>query len=219
MNRPTFYTNNNKTIRSAGFLFYSSDKYDNNITYLFRYSKDKWQDIGGKSDVKDKNALDTAIRECCEETNNHLFSKKHDYNQCSKRLRSLVKYINPIYCLQSKYLCFPVYLERNIMNTCVNRLGNKELESNEDHKYIVSKYIPIIIDMNPRLSHVFSKILIRKTISTTNYLRKLLLKLDHGIDKTQAKWMCRNQIINLINYHYKLMGYNDPINDFLIIYP
>ena len=197
MNRPTFYTPDNKPIRAAGFLFYSSDKH-NNITYLFRYSKDKWQDIGGKSDVKDKGPLDTAIRECCEETNNHLFSKKHNYDQCFKKLRSFVKYTIPIYCFQSKYLCFPVYLERNIMNICVNRLGNKELESNEDHKYIVSRYIPSG-NINPRLSHVFSKILIRKTIHTTNNLRKLLLKLDHGIDKMQATLMCRNQIINLIN--------------------
>jgi hypothetical protein len=57
-----------KKYLGAGIIIYHNNK------YLLQKVKNKnaWEDFGGKTDKKDKNIIETAFRECEEESNNIL---------------------------------------------------------------------------------------------------------------------------------------------------
>tara|TARA_B110000977_G_scaffold170038_1_gene220431 strand:- start:542 stop:778 length:237 start_codon:yes stop_codon:yes gene_type:complete len=74
--RPTFYYNN-QPVRAAGVLLWTRHK--GRIMRLFRKVNGEFEDIGGKSDAKDRDELDIAIREVCEETRGKLFSEHDTY--------------------------------------------------------------------------------------------------------------------------------------------
>ena len=111
--RPKFLYNN-KEVLSAGVLFYTI--IDDKTYFLLRKdnskkNKNKWSDLGGKSDKEDKVLFDTLTREILEETNNQiieLLKINNDYNE----LRTWIiksKY-DIIYNLKCKYLIFKIRL-------------------------------------------------------------------------------------------------------------
>jgi len=73
--RPTFLFNNDKNhpIRAGGVLFYrTSDKGVSEILLIKSADYPDYQDIGGKTDMKDKNIFETIAREVDEETNKQI---------------------------------------------------------------------------------------------------------------------------------------------------
>ena len=69
--RPTFF-HLGQPVRAAGMLLWTRTR-NNEKVHLFRQVNDGFEDMGGKTDSVDTSAMDTAIRETCEETNNHIF--------------------------------------------------------------------------------------------------------------------------------------------------
>jgi hypothetical protein len=142
MNRPTFYTNNNLPIRASGILVYTKNS-KGDILYLLRFSKGTWGDLGGKTELGDYNAF--------EETNCHLLSKTHRYEDCAdylyskKNKKKLVKK----YVGKSKYMCYIINVTKYIYYMDLRRFGKVKTYSNERHKFRWFKKIPF--NINPRL--------------------------------------------------------------------
>ncbi len=123
-NRPTFFICQHYECRASGILFYKIVK---DIPYFLLVNEyNKWGDIGGKTDIDDRNILDTACREVTEETNavfgNNL-RRVHDidtYNECYEyaywRTKDLVKtnLTHQIYIPSSKYLIYCVKLDPSL---------------------------------------------------------------------------------------------------------
>ena len=124
--RPTFYYEG-QPVRAAGILV--STRKDGRVHRLFRRIKKKFEDIGGKTDVVDKSAIDTAIRETVEETHGKLFSETHTPEQCADTLRQRlqkISYLNIEYNRISKYLLFKLEVEPDILNRPMTRFGLSE---------------------------------------------------------------------------------------------
>jgi len=70
MNRPTFYTLDRQPIRAGGILLY---RFSTELEFLMiRNTEQRYEDIGGKTDIGDKTIENTIIREAFEETNGLL---------------------------------------------------------------------------------------------------------------------------------------------------
>lgn len=103
MERPTFYYNGNP-VRAAGILFWTET--NGTRWKLLRHYKGKWQDICGKTDTKDRDFMDTAVREAQEETNASFL--------CPEQMYDLLK--NPKvtkiqYDAKCKYVLFTCQVE------------------------------------------------------------------------------------------------------------
>lgn len=123
--RPTFF-HLGQPVRAAGMLLWTRTR-NNEKVHLFRQVNDGFEDMGGKTDSVDTSAIDTAIRETCEETNNHLFSNTHTYEDCATHLRSLLTTCNDVrYDRASKYLMFYVYVNPSILKLSMKRFGLTE---------------------------------------------------------------------------------------------
>ena len=121
--RPTFYYNNNSNnpIRAAGILIITSDMYGREL-YLLNHCNGKYEDIGGKSDAVDHSAVDTAVRECCEECNYNLFGIERSKDCKEMSYQHLFNYrTQEIYNRKSKYLLFKVYVDPTILNLNMKR--------------------------------------------------------------------------------------------------
>ena len=124
--RPTF-DYEGRPVRAAGILVWT--RKDGKVYRLFRRIKKKFEDIGGKTDLKDNSALDTAIRETVEETDGKLFSKSHTRNQCAADLRRRLTDISPMnieYNHISKYVLFKLQVEPDILMQPMTRFGLSE---------------------------------------------------------------------------------------------
>ena len=124
--RPTFEYKG-QPVRAAGIMVWT--RKNGHAHRLFRRIKKKFEDIGGKTDVKDGTALDTAIRECVEETHGKLFSECHTPKQCATQLRARLKNISDecIECNRiSKYLLFKLEVEPSILSEPMRRFGLTE---------------------------------------------------------------------------------------------
>lgn len=144
--RPTFYYKN-KPVRASGILFYIIE--DNKYIFLLRKVNNRWEDLGGKTDIKDKDYLETAVREATEETNNKLLDKDDSYNDCYYKIKGLV--INDskkIYIYNSKYLLYLVKLDNDIKNLSMTRFGLYEKHDNKDHYF---RWICRLNNLHPRL--------------------------------------------------------------------
>ncbi len=131
MVRPTF-TYKEQPVRAGGLLIWT--KVDGVRWNLFRKYKGKWQDIGGKTFLGDKNAMETVVREVCEETNDHLFSEIDTREVCSSKVLDLLGQKNRIhYDLRCKYLLFSCYVEPSVMALPMSRFG--EMEGIRKHEY------------------------------------------------------------------------------------
>lgn len=125
-NRPTF-NYNGRPVRAAGILLVTFDK-EGDKHWLFRHVKNKFEDIGGKTDIVDTCIMDTAIRETVEETSGKLFCVDHTPEDCAKELRSRLQCDNVKiqYNPQSKYILYTLHVEPSIMNLPMKRFGTTE---------------------------------------------------------------------------------------------
>lgn len=124
MERPTFEYNG-FPVRAAGILVYTHDGRDK--LYLFRNIKGRFEDIGGKTDPVDASEVDTAVRECVEETNGKLFDASHRREDCEAILRDLIATnCQPEYNRKSKYLLFKIPVHPGILDQPMKRFGLKE---------------------------------------------------------------------------------------------
>ena len=96
--RPTFIYNN-QPVRAAGLLAYVVQ--NGKKHYLLRSEKKgRWSDIGGKTDERDTDIISVIVREVTEETNNHLFSPVHTYEQAYDFLNNILREeeLEIVYC-------------------------------------------------------------------------------------------------------------------------
>lgn len=122
--RPTFQWQG-QPVRAAGILCWTIK--DGQTHRLFRRIKGKFEDIGGKTDVGDRDAQATAIREACEETDGKLFSEHHSREECAAILEGLVHSCSHIeYNQHSKYLLFKIEVSPDILLQPMKRFGLKE---------------------------------------------------------------------------------------------
>lgn len=139
--RPTFDFAG-KPVRAAGILIWT--RKNGQKHRLFRKIKNKYEDIGGKTDPCDVSALETAIRETVEETHGKLFSEWHSPRDCESMLRSRLKNISKD-CIEynrvSKYLLFKLEVESDILNKPMTRFGlSEETEWGTLHHYYQWRY-------------------------------------------------------------------------------
>ena len=162
--RPTFFIDKNP-IRASGILFYVYDKVKKKKIWLLRreikQSTFYYCDTGGKTDSVDKSPIDTAIRETIEETNGHLFSKKHSNKKCYTTLKKLINYnIKIIYNKEGKYLLHILKLRFNTLNKPMDRFGKTENSignENKIHSYFWLDELPFD-DLHPRLKNIYNSI-------------------------------------------------------------
>lgn len=163
--RPTFFIDN-KPIRASGILCYVYDNIKKKKIWLFRrenkVSTSYYCDTGGKSDCIDNSPIETAIRETVEETNGHLFSKKHSKKKCYAILQKIMKNdVDSIYIKESKYLLYLLKLRFNTINKPLDRFGKSEKsleDESKTHSYFWLDELPIE-DLHPRLKYISSKII------------------------------------------------------------
>jgi hypothetical protein len=121
-NRPTFLYNNDPEleIRAGGAIFYKIDK-NSTVQFLMLNSRGKYEDFGGKTDIKDKTINHTIAREVDEESN-HIFIKKN----ILKRINNLT----PCYTRKSKYQIYFIKLTETESLLDVSIFGDKEIHDN-----------------------------------------------------------------------------------------
>ena len=138
----------NHPIRAAGILVQTV--VNGRLLRLFRYINGRAEDIGGKTDITDNNEVDTAVRECVEETNGKLFHKKHTRDECAAVLRGLLVDCPVEYNKRSKYLLFKLNVDPNILNQSMKRFGLHEHTERGvlDHYY---KWVEHPGHIHPRL--------------------------------------------------------------------
>ena len=157
-NRPTFYYlfDNNSPIRAGGVIIYRKI---NNITELLLIKKkDRYEDIGGKTDVTDENELDTVSREVYEETNSVI---NKDI------IKKQLTYSKSCYCLKSKYILY--FVKANIYQKKLisENFGDNEIHDNIERsiEWINSKiFLENSLFLHPRLLPIFENI--KKIIQT-----------------------------------------------------
>ena len=117
--RPTFYYNNDPDlqIRAGGAIFYKVDE-NNVVQFMMMFSRGRYEDFGGKTDLKDKSINHTIAREVDEESNG-VFKKKD--------ILKRIKNINPCYTRTSKYQIYFIKLTDEEANMDVSVFGDKEL--------------------------------------------------------------------------------------------
>ena len=122
--RPTFEYDGNP-VRAAGILVYTFQ--DQRVLRLFRNIKGRFEDIGGKTDNVDGNEVETAVRECVEETRGKLFDCRHTPQECANILRDLIATnCETEYNKKSKYLLFKLQVHPDILEQPMTRFGLKE---------------------------------------------------------------------------------------------
>ena len=150
MNRPTFYENK-KPVRGSGILFYRYNKYGG-LMYLLRECKINngfkyWGDLGGKTDELDSSPIQTAIRECREESNDAFETN-------TKKLSYILSRAKKHYEPAGKYLIYIVHIKNVLYN--VNMFGNTEEKYDIPHKIKwVSEKKCKHIWLHPRLNTLF----------------------------------------------------------------
>jgi len=152
--RPTF-TYNEQPVRAAGLLAYVT--VNGQKHYLLRSEKKgRWSDIGGKTDAVDEDIISVVVREVTEETNNHLFSMNHNYEQAYAFLSNLLRNeeLEIHYCPKGKYILIKVELDVKYKNLDMKRFGLKEHTDgwSMNHYYA---WIPNIVrhKLHPRLRY------------------------------------------------------------------
>lgn len=122
--RPTFEYNG-QPVRAAGILLWTMRR--GQVHRLFRKVNGKFEDIGGKTDQVDTDAVATAIREAVEETDGKIFSPYHTREQCGKILYELFQGIHSAeYNRRSKYLLFKIKVDSSILDLPMKRFGLAE---------------------------------------------------------------------------------------------
>ena len=123
MSRPTFW-HQGKPVRAAGLLLWTWDR--NTKLYLMNRYRNRYEDLGGKTDTVDDNALCTAVREAAEESNGKLFDLDDTLEDCKQRLHDHIQDPAVFYNARSKYLLFLVYVDPSILYLPMWRFGKSE---------------------------------------------------------------------------------------------
>lgn len=149
VDRPTFY-HNGQPVRAAGILLWTHK--GNKTMRLLNKCNRNFEDLGGKTDVGDKTPLDTAIREACEETNNHIFSNRHTFQECANLLYDhAMDSMDVQYNEQSKYLLFRIRVHPSILDMDMRRFGRTEkTEWGVLNHYFQWRW-SLPLDLHPRL--------------------------------------------------------------------
>jgi 8-oxo-dGTP pyrophosphatase MutT (NUDIX family) len=124
--RPTFLYNG-QPVRAAGLLAYVT--IEGRKHYLLRSEKrGRWSDIGGKTDAMDEDIISVVVREVTEETNNHLFSEGHNYEQAYEFLNELLRNeeLEIHYCPKGKYILLKIELDIKYTKLDMKRFGLRE---------------------------------------------------------------------------------------------
>lgn len=122
--RPTFQYRG-QPVRAAGILLWTT--HNGQVHRLFRKVNGKFEDIGGKTDHMDMDAVATAVRETMEETNGKLFSPHHTRQRCSEILYGLFEGVHSAeYNQRSKYLLFKIKVDSSILDLSMKRFGRSE---------------------------------------------------------------------------------------------
>lgn len=127
--RPIFYIDNDCPCLGSGVLFYV--KHYNNIYFLIQQEdnnqKYSFCDLGGKTDIRDNNIIETAVREVMEETNGVLFttlfnssfnhSQGNEFKDYMSNFYLVFQENSPrfIYSAKSKYLIILTELNSKMM--------------------------------------------------------------------------------------------------------
>jgi hypothetical protein len=116
--RPIFYLNDNpeNEIKAGGILFYK--KTNNDLDLLMILNRGRYEDFGGRTDIIDKDYLDTVAREV-EEESNKLFNKLN--------IRKRLKNQEPIYIKGSKYVLYFIELTESEQILTPENFGTKEI--------------------------------------------------------------------------------------------
>jgi ADP-ribose pyrophosphatase YjhB (NUDIX family) len=156
--RPTFYYNNDKDkpIRAGGIIFYKKDNDD--IKILLIKDNDRYEDIGGRTDIKDITIIDTVSREVEEETNNVIKSNN---------IKNILITSQSFYIPHGKYIIYLVEADNYIKNLDSSVFGDIEIHDNI-HRTIkwvnINKYIYNKKKFNPRIMSNEIKEYIQKNI-------------------------------------------------------
>lgn len=123
MDRPTFFYQG-QPVRAAGVLIWTQSK--NEKLYLFNRYRNRYEDLGGKTDRVDTTAMDTAVREAAEESNGKLFGLDDTFEQCCRQLHNHLRDPDVFYKARSKYLLFVVRVDPSILSLPMWRFGKSE---------------------------------------------------------------------------------------------
>ena len=122
-------------VKAAGILFFV--RTGPRIFFLMRRERGKWSETGGgKVERMDKCILDTAVRECVEETNGRLFGKDDSLSECGNKIRAMITpHTYKIYSPRSKYLLYVVEAGPKLKREKMARFGRVEKHTNMRHYY------------------------------------------------------------------------------------
>jgi 8-oxo-dGTP pyrophosphatase MutT (NUDIX family) len=171
IDRPTFYYNNDETkpIRAGGVIIYR--EINNKIQFLLIkkcYNNiDRYEDIGGKTDVNDITQYDTIAREVSEETNLVINQNVLKY-QLSKSSNIYVPY--------SKYLLYLVEANVYERNLKPKYFGDKEIHDDIDRTIVwvdIDSYLDNKLNFNPRMTSEHVKSFIRNHFNKENMIENL----------------------------------------------
>ena len=133
----------NKNFYGAGIVLYHGKK----LLLQKIDGRDFWEDFGGKTDKSDESIIDTAFRECDEESNNVLNRKF---------LEELIK-LNKrkcYYLLQNNnYFIYVIYVPRLIKEKLISeKFGDTELHDNIKRKV---EWVDKSVALHPRIRYKF----------------------------------------------------------------
>ncbi len=143
--RPTFYINSSP-IRASGVLFFRKINTSVELLMINNPYNNYFEDIGGKTDPKDKNIFDTVARETEEETNEIINIPK------VKTMLTSKNNIKRFYIPQSKYMLYIIECDDELKNLTSEMFGNIEFHTGYERTIEwISKSQYFEINKNPRL--------------------------------------------------------------------
>ena len=184
--RPVFYiksndTNENKIEITAGGVILYRIK-DNELQLLLMTNRGKYEDLGGTSENKDKDILNTVAREVSEESN-QLIDKKSILDR--------IKISDYILSKTSKYILFIIKANKYESELVSEQFGDKEIHDD----------IPRIIDWIP-LSEFLNSETIKNKLNFRLKNRNIfeyLKKLDPNYNNDQSGSGSENISKNISN--------------------
>ena len=133
----------NKSFYGGGVILYHGKK----LLLQKIEGREFWEDFGGKSDKEDKDIIETAVRECSEESN-HVLNK--DFLEELIKLNKKKCY----YLLQNNtYFIYVIYVPRVVKEKLIPEIfGEKELHDNIRRKV---EWVDKDVNLHPRIRYKF----------------------------------------------------------------
>ena len=132
-----------KTFYGGGVILYHGKK----LLLQKIEGRDFWEDFGGKTDKEDEDIIETAFRECSEESNSVL---NKDFLEELIKLNKKKCY----YLLQNNtYFIYVIYVPRIVKDILApEKFGEKELHDNIKRKV---EWVDKSVEMHPRIRYKF----------------------------------------------------------------